>query len=158
MPHDLNFLDEALLSFLLGVRGLLGKGLDCALAAVSDVFHEVNGSEVALSDLLDGPVMLMKGYLVEVRPQHFPPLLLIALDQLELLLSLLYEKVHSAILDHESQLEFEGQVLLLVLDRSFVELNRYRLTVFLFFPERGVKESAEWFLKVGPEKIFFHYI
>lgn len=52
--------------------------------------------------------MLMKGYLIEMRPQHVSPLLLITLNQLELLLSLLYEKVHEAILDHESQLEFEG--------------------------------------------------
>lgn len=108
MPHDLYFLNQAFLSFLLRVRSFLSKGLDCALASVSDVLHQVNGSKVALSYFLDGPVMLMKGYLIEMRPQHFSPLLLIALNQLELLLSLLYKKVHEAILDHESQLEFEG--------------------------------------------------
>lgn len=108
MPHDLYFLDEALLSFLLGICRFLSESLDCALASVSDVLHQVNRSKVTLSNFFDGPVMLMKGYLIEMRPQHLSPLLLITLNQLELLLSLLYKKVHEAILDHESQLELEG--------------------------------------------------
>jgi len=68
MPHDLYFLDETFLSFLLGVRSFLSKGFDCALASISDVLHQVNRSKVALSYFLDGPVMLMKGYLIEMRP------------------------------------------------------------------------------------------
>lgn len=108
MPHDLYFLDEALLSFLLRVRCFFSESLDSALASVFDVFHQVNRSKVAFPNFFDGPVVLMKGYLIEARPQYLSPLLLIILDELELLLPFLYIKVHEAILDHESQLKFKG--------------------------------------------------
>ena len=65
LSHDVELVDQALLAVLGREAGLLGKGLDCVLGAVSQPLHLVDRGEVALSQLLERLEHLMEALLVD---------------------------------------------------------------------------------------------
>ena len=83
LPHDLDFLDEALFSIFFTVSCFLGEGFDCIVLMVVKFLDKVDRGKVALSDFLDGFELFMKSFLVEVNFENFFPLELILLGELQ---------------------------------------------------------------------------
>ena len=75
VPHDFDFLDQALLSLVLAVGGFLGECLDSIRDFIFKFFGQVDGREVALADFLDGLELLVEASLVESASEDGPPLL-----------------------------------------------------------------------------------
>ena len=75
VPHDFDFLDQALLPLVLAVGGLLGECLDSIGDFIFKFFGQIDGGEVALADFLDGLELLVEASLVESASEDGPPLL-----------------------------------------------------------------------------------
>jgi hypothetical protein len=71
--HDFDFIDERLLAFVLAESAFFGKGLDCVLLAVLVLDHQVNRSEVALADFLDGLEKFVETTLVDFFAELISP-------------------------------------------------------------------------------------
>lgn len=83
LSHDLDFLDQALLSVLFAVCGLFRKGFDRIVLMIFVFFNQVHRSKVSLSNLLDWFELFMKAFLVEVVFQNLLPLCMISLNELQ---------------------------------------------------------------------------
>ncbi len=66
LPHDLDFLDEALFSIFLAVGGFFGESFDGVIQMVVKFFNEVDWGKVAFADFLDRFELLVEAFLVEV--------------------------------------------------------------------------------------------
>jgi len=75
VPHDFDFLDQALLPLVLAVGGLLGECLDGIGDFIFKFFGQIDGGKVALADFLDGLELLVEASLVESASEDGPPLL-----------------------------------------------------------------------------------
>jgi hypothetical protein len=64
-PHDLNLVNEGLLSFLLAESALFGKSLNSIFFIVLMFDHQVNRGEIPLSYLFNRFEKLMKSSLVD---------------------------------------------------------------------------------------------
>lgn len=156
IPHDLDFLKQALLAVLLAVSRLLGKCLHCVLPAVFELLSEVDRGEVALPYLLDGLELLVEAQLVEVSSQDISPSGCLPVLQLKSELLVAEVEGDGVLAHHEPQLEIEDHVSLAILDASLVNLNCFHLLIACNFP-RGFVEECSWTARrcVG-EKVFFH--
>lgn len=83
LPHDLDFLDQALFSIFFTVGGFFGEGLDGIVLMVVKFLDKINRGKIALSNLLDGFELLMKSFLVEVNSKNFFPLEFILFGELQ---------------------------------------------------------------------------
>jgi hypothetical protein len=71
--HDFDFIDERLLALFFAVSALFGKGLNCVLLAIFVLDHQVNRSEVALADFLNGLEKFVETSLVDFFAELVSP-------------------------------------------------------------------------------------
>jgi hypothetical protein len=110
-PHNLDLLNETLLTVFLTVRTLLRKCLHCVIYTVLQFLCEVHGRKITLPDLLKRLELLVEPALVEPALQHLPPA-----QQLVLGLQLVPDGVPSAfegdlkgvLAEGELKVEIEG--------------------------------------------------
>ena len=70
VPHDFDFLDQALLSLVLAVGSFLREGLDSVGHFVFELLRQIDRGEVALADFLDRLELLVETPLVQSSPQN----------------------------------------------------------------------------------------
>lgn len=71
--HDFDLIDERLLALFFAVSAFLGKSLNCILLSVFVLDHQVNRSEVALADFLDGLKKFVESALVDFLSEIISP-------------------------------------------------------------------------------------
>ena len=71
--HNFDFIDERLLALFFAVSAIFGKGLNCVLLAIFVLDHQVNRSEVALADFLDGLEKFVETALVDFLAELVSP-------------------------------------------------------------------------------------
>ena len=67
VPHDFDFLDQALFSFLLAVSSLFRKSFHCVPGLIFMLFDQIDRCEVSLSDFVKGLELFVKSSLIQSK-------------------------------------------------------------------------------------------
>ncbi len=128
MPHDFNFLNQALFSFFFTVSGFFGKGLNSVSVFVFVLFDKINRGEVSLSYFIESLELLMESSLVEFEfKDDSPSLKVFVIAKLisEFSITFFEEDFFSVLLESELEIKIEDHTLLggFIVETIFVDLN-----------------------------------
>ncbi len=128
MSHNLNFLDQALLSFFFTVCSLFGEGLNCIPVFILVFFDQIHRSEVSLSDFIESLELFMESSLIKLEFENNPPCFKVFVRGKlvgELGVAFFEEDLFGVLLESEFQIKIEEHTLFrcLIVKTVFVYFN-----------------------------------
>lgn len=112
LSHNLNFLDEALLSIFFTISGLFGESFDSIKSVVLNFFYQVDRSKVSFPNFFYGFKLLVETFLIEIVFEVPFPLSLIAIEELQDDDIFLAIKLHFIFINKKSNFKHKRDVLL----------------------------------------------
>jgi hypothetical protein len=155
VPHYADLLHEAVLASFFTVYGFFRKGLRCVLESIVNILYEVDGSEIAFADLLDGFILFVEAGLIKVGLEESMACVLVSCHDLECDFLIKEGESEGVFSECKSKVEAELEIPVVVLDAFLVDEGGLALALDVPTPQRTVKQWSS-VSALADKQIFYH--